>query len=158
MAAFDLPLDQLRTYTPEREDPPDFDAFWADTLATSRAAATPPSFERVDGPLRNVVVEDVTFSGFEGQRIKAWLLAPASATRPLPAVVEYVGYGGGRSLPWEWLTWSAAGYVHLVMDTRGQGSSWSTGDTPDPDASAVGGQYPGFVTRGIGSPATLTPS
>ena len=66
MAAFDLPLDQLRTYTPEREDPPDFDAFWADTLATSRAAATPPSFERVDGPLRNVVVEDVTFSGFEG--------------------------------------------------------------------------------------------
>ena len=154
MTAFDLPLDQLRAYRPEREDPPDFDAFWADTLATSRAAAVAPTFERVDGPLRNLIVDDVTFSGFDGQRIKGWFLAPADATGPLPAVVEYIGYGGGRSLPHEWLTWSAAGYAHLVMDTRGQGSAWSTGDTPDPDASATGGQYPGFVTRGIGSPAT----
>src|SRR5262245_64631937 len=126
MTAFDLPLDQLRAYRPAREEPPDFDAFWADTLATSRAAGVAPTFERVAGPLRNVIVDDVTFSGFGGQPIKAWFLAPAGASGPLPVVVEYIGYGGGRSLPWEWLTWSAAGYAHLVMDTRGQGSAWST--------------------------------
>jgi cephalosporin-C deacetylase len=104
---FDLPLDQLRAYRPERTEPPDFDAFWRDTLAASRAAAAdrPPTFDRVDGPLRAVTVDDVTFSGFAGQPIKGWFLAPAGASGPLPAVVEYIGYGGGRSHPFEWLYW-----------------------------------------------------
>jgi cephalosporin-C deacetylase len=155
MTAFDLPLDQLRAYLPERDEPADFDAFWKDTLATSRAAASAPRFERVvDGPLRTVTVDDVTFSGFGGEQIRGWFLAPAGAQGRLPTVVEYVGYGGGRSLPTERLAWPSAGYAYLVMDTRGQGSAWSQGDTPDPDASATTGQFPGFVTRGIGSAAT----
>ena len=33
MAQFDLPLAQLQQYRPDREEAPDFDAFWADTLA-----------------------------------------------------------------------------------------------------------------------------
>ena len=41
MACFDLPLDELREYRPQRDEPADFDAFWAATLAASRAAATP---------------------------------------------------------------------------------------------------------------------
>ena len=125
MSAFDLPLDQLRAFRPPRSEPDDFDAFWADTLAGSRAAAAPPRFDRVETPLRTVSVDDVTFSGFAGQPIKGWFLAPAGASGPLPAVVEYIGYGGGRSLPFEWLEWSSAGYAHFVMDTRGQGSTWS---------------------------------
>jgi len=71
---------------------------------------------------------------------------------PLPAVVEYNGYGGGRGLPHERLAWANAGYAHLFMDTRGQGSSWgSGGDTPDPVGS--GPSVPGFMTRGILDPA-----
>ena len=32
--------------------------------------------------------------------------------------------------------WALAGYVHVFMDTRGQGSGWGTGgDTPDPHGS-----------------------
>jgi cephalosporin-C deacetylase len=159
MAAFDLPLDQLRAFRPPRSEPPDFEAFWADTLAGSRAAASPPRFDRVETPLRTVTVDDVTFSGFAGQPIRGWFLAPAGASGPLPAVVEYIGYGGGRSLPFEWLDWSSAGYAHLVMDTRGQGSTWSPGATPDiveglGADGAAGGHYPGFVTRGIEQPAT----
>ena len=42
----------------------------------------------------------------------------------------------------------------LVMDLRGQGSSWRSGDTPDPDAAEETGQYPGFATRGIAAPDT----
>ena len=155
MTAFDMPLEQLYAYQPEREEPPDFDAFWAETLDSSRAAATPPTFERRDGPLRTLTVDDVSFSGFGGQRIKGWFLAPAGATAPLPTVVEYIGYGGGRSEPTEWLEWASAGYGHLVMDTRGQGSAWSRGDTPDLDADGGASQYPGFVTRGIAAPSTL---
>jgi cephalosporin-C deacetylase len=66
--------------------------------------------------------------------------------------VEYQGYGGGRGLPHERITWANAGYAHLFMDTRGQGSAWgSGGSTPDPSGS--GPQSPGFMTRGILDPA-----
>src|SRR5262245_39221308 len=131
MAAFDLPIDELRRYRPERTEPPDFDAFWSSTLAESRGLASPARFEPVASALRTVDVFDVTFAGFGGQPIRGWLLAPANAAGPLPTVVEYIGYGGGRQFPFEWLTWASAGYAHLVMDTRGQGSVWSPGDTPD---------------------------
>jgi cephalosporin-C deacetylase len=49
--------------------------------------------------------------------------------------------------------WAAAGYAHLVMDTRGQGSTWSVGDTPDRNASGAP-SHPGFMTQGILDPAT----
>jgi cephalosporin-C deacetylase len=154
MSEFDLPIDRLRVYLPERDEPDDFDAFWRGTLEMSRAAAPPPAFQRIETPLRTVTVDDVTFGGFAGQPIRGWLLAPAGASGPLPTVVEYIGYGGGRSLPFEWLQWASAGYAHFVMDTRGQGSVWSPGDTPDVDDGSTGGHHPGFVTRGIERPET----
>ncbi len=154
MAAFDLPLEQLQVYRPERDEPADFDAFWAATLATSRAAGRAPAFEPVETPLRTLRVEDVTFSGYAGQPIRGWLLTPAEASGRLPTVVEYIGYGGGRSFPTEHLLWASAGYAHLVMDTRGQGSAWSPGDTPDIEDPPATGQYPGFTTRGIDDPRT----
>ena len=47
-------------------------------------------------------------------------------------VVGYQGYGGGRGLPLEHITWANAGYAELFMDTRGQGASWgSGGETAD---------------------------
>jgi cephalosporin-C deacetylase len=39
------------------------------------------------------------------------------------------------------------------MDTRGQGSTWRVGDTSDPDPAGAP-NHPGFMTRGIGDPAT----
>ena len=94
----------------------------------------------------------MTFPGFAGDPVKAWLLLPRGAEGPLPAVVEYNGYGGGRGLPHERLGWAASGYAYLFMDTRGQGSGWgSGGSTPDPHGS--GPAAPGFMTRGIDDPA-----
>jgi cephalosporin-C deacetylase len=154
MPSIDLPLDELRRYKPDRAEPADFDDFWTATLAESRALAAPPRFEPYRSSLRTLDVFDVTFSGFAGQPIKAWLLTPAATTGRLPAVVEYIGYGGGRQFPYGWLTWASGGYAHLVMDTRGQGSEWSPGDTPDIESPAAGGQHPGFMTRGIDHPDT----
>ncbi|WP_353826878.1 acetylxylan esterase [Agromyces sp. SYSU T0242] len=152
MPFFDLPADELRAFRPEVAEPVDFDAFWTETLAASRAFATPPRVARVDSPLSVVDVHDVEFSGFAGDPVKGWLLTPAGAEGPLPAIVEYVGYGGGRGLPHERLQWAASGYAHLVMDTRGQGSAWGTGGgTPDPHGT--GPSFPGFMTRGIHDPA-----
>lgn len=154
MAQFDLPLDDLRTYRPARAEPDDFDAFWAATLTSSRAAGSPPVFQNVDNRLRTVRSADVTFSGYGGQPIKAWLVWPADADGPLPTVIEYLGYGGGRGRAWSWLFWASAGYAHLVMDTRGQGAEWQSGDTSDIEPTGTGPQYPGVMTRGILDPST----
>jgi cephalosporin-C deacetylase len=40
------------------------------------------------------------------------------------------------------------------MDTRGQGSSWLRGDTPDNYDQDAGPHFPGFMTQGILSPET----
>lgn len=152
MPLFDLPIEQLETYLPPREEPEDFDSFWRQTLAEAHQVPLDAQFEPVDLGLSLVDVFDVTFNGFGGQPIKAWLILPKSAARPLPCVVEYVGYGGGRGLPIEWLPFSNAGFAHFVMDTRGQGSVWRVGDTPDLELEGGNPQHNGFMTRGILNP------
>jgi cephalosporin-C deacetylase len=150
MAEFDMPLEELRKYRPTLPEPSDFDRFWADTLAGSPVGVA--TFEPFDAGLRAIDSFDVTFPGFDGQPVRGWLHLPAHRESALPCVVEYIGYGGGRGLAHERLMWAVAGYAHFVMDTRGQGSTWSVGETPDPDAGQPA--EPGFMTRGIGAPQT----
>ncbi|MFJ5263256.1 acetylxylan esterase [Streptomyces sp. NPDC088387] len=151
MALFDLPLDELRDYRADSTAPEDFDAFWSKTLQEAREYDLDARFEPVDTGLATLRTYDVTFAGFGGHPVKGWLTLPATAEEPLPLVVEFVGYGGGRGLPVEHLLWASSGRAHFVMDTRGQGSAWGGGgDTPDPVAG--GPAYPGFMTRGIEAP------
>lgn len=156
MPFFDLPLEQLQTYRPPRDEPADFDAFWQQTLEEVRQQPLNPIFAPADFGLASVETFDVTFSGYGGQPIKGWLQIPRHPAREgaLPCVVEYLGYGGGRGFPTDWLLWSSAGYAHLVMDTRGQGSAWLKGDTADPEPDGANPHYPGFMTRGILRPTT----
>ena len=154
MALFDLPLTELRTYRSATGEPAGFGDFWSRTLDEARAAAKPVELVETETPLRGVTTYDVTFTGFAGQPVKAWLNVPAGASGPLPIAVEFIGYGGGRGLPVDWLLWSAAGYAHLVMDTRGQGGGWRGGDTPDQDVDGAGPSTPGQMTRGVRSPET----
>ena len=155
----DLNEEQLRGYLPDRTEPADFDAFWSATLAEVRLHPLAARFTPADVGLPGVTVQDVSFAGFGGEQVRGWFLAPpgasasvgGSASAGLPCVVEFIGYGGGRGLAHEKLMWSSAGYAHLIMDTRGQGSIWSVGDTPD--NAAAGPQAPGFLTRGIENPA-----
>ncbi|MTE21891.1 alpha/beta fold hydrolase [Streptomyces sp. TRM43335] len=150
MPLTDLPLDQLRDYRPEVAEPEDFDDFWSKTLAAARAAASGPAeYRRVeDAPLTTVEVFDVRFPGWGGQPVAAWLILPRGADGPLPAVVNYIGYGGGRGLYIEHLLWSAAGYATFVVDSRGQGH-----DTPDPEPATTPQYVGGFMTRGLDDPA-----
>ena len=150
MPLYDLPRSELVEYAPDLRWPPDLEGFWSATLAESRAAAVPPLFTKVDSGLRLVETFDVTFSGFGGHPVRGWLHLPASAESPLAAVVRYQGYGGGRGLAHEVSAWALAGYADFLMDTRGQGSAWSPGDTVDPAGS--GPSQPGFMTRGILAP------
>lgn len=148
MPRFDFGLDELRAYRPTVSVPHDFDEFWSQTLVESRAAAREVSAETFETSLTAFDVLDVEYSGFGGHPVKAWFIAPAGAEGPLPTIIDYNGYGGGRGLPHERLGWAGAGYAYLFMDTRGQGSAWGTGGgTPDPVGS--GPSLPGFMTRGI---------
>lgn len=154
MALFDLPLETLRSYRPELAEPEDLDGFWAETLGRARSASTPLlRADRVDNGLRLVETWDITFAGHDGSEVRGWYNRPAHATEDLPVIVEYIGYGGGRGEPLERLAWAAAGYAHLLMDTRGQGAGWGSGGaTADPVGSAPAS--PGVMTRGITSPHT----
>ncbi|MCW2880018.1 MAG: acetylxylan esterase [Sphaerisporangium sp.] len=152
MALFDLPLESLREYRPERDEPADFDAFWKQTLDEASSHDLAADFAAYDAPLTGVRAYDTTFAGWGGHPIRAWMLVPAGATR-LPCVVQYIGYNGGRGLPIDHLAWPVAGFATLVVDTRGQGAHnpSSPGATGDP----YGGdhaQAPGMMTRGILDP------
>lgn len=152
MAFFDLSLDELKKYKPARAEPADFDSFWANTLAETRAFPLDAKFEKIDYGLVAQETFDVTFNGFGGQPVKGWLILPTHRKAKLPVVVEYIGYGGGRQFGFNWLLWASVGYAHFVMDTRGQGSTWSHGDTPDLYADGGNAHFPGSMTKGILDP------
>lgn len=150
---FDLPLAELEAFKPEVAEPDDFDEFWARQLSEVSFYPISATFAPAEHLLETVEIFDVTFSGFCNNEIRGWLMLPKHRSGPLPTIVEYIGYGGGRGLPHESLLWSAGGYAHFVMDTRGQGSQWSMGSSADPvdsgDPSA-----PGYLTKGVQSPET----
>jgi len=150
MAAFDLTLPELERYRPYVDEPSDFDAFWQNTLTESRDRYAAPEFAEYESELVAVRVFDVTFHGYQGQPVKGWFLVPAAAPAPLPCVVEYLGYGSGRSLPTERLLWSVAGYAHFIMDNRGS----PTAETPDVSDFVTRPHVPGVLTRGIEDPST----
>jgi cephalosporin-C deacetylase len=150
---FDLALDALRAYRPELPVPDDLAAFWATTLADARSYPLDATFAPIDNGLAVVDTFDVTYRGFGGSPIRGWLHLPSSRHGPLPGVVEFGGYGSGRGLSHERIFWAIAGYAHLMMDTRGQGSSWFIGETPDPDGNGAAAQA-GFMTQGVLDPAT----
>lgn len=148
MAFFDYPLEELLEYLPRRTEPNDFEQFWIESLYETKAFELKPTFIKYDSYLKTLDVYDVSFGGYKGQRVKGWLILPRNTEGKLPCVVEYVGYGGGRGYPHDWLFWASAGYAHFVMDTRGQGSTWRIGETPDIDECG-NPQFPGFMTKGI---------
>ncbi len=132
------------------EEPSDFDAFWAATLAATRSFDLDLTITEEQSPYELVDVFDVTFSGFNGHRIRAWLRVPHGIA-PTATVLHLRGYGMGRGLPGELVPWPLAGYACLTLDTRGQGASGTPGDTPDP-FPGTGPEHAGFLTRGIGAP------
>jgi cephalosporin-C deacetylase len=151
----DMPLEQMRTYAGSAAEPPDFDAFWTETISEARASGqaaeiSAPALTPEATGLATLDVYDLVFPGYGGEPVRGWLRVPHGLTAPVPAVVQFVGYGGGRGAATEELLWASAGYAHIHMDTRGQGSVGSIGATPD--TGPVAPSAPGVITRGIGDP------
>jgi len=158
----DLDETALREYRSTYKAPGDFDDFWRRTLDEAAEIPLDVRITPVETGLRTIDVYDVTFAGFGGHPIRAWLRMPRPAAGadgrrdtapPLPGIVQFHGYGSGRGHALDDLLWASAGYVHLLMDARGQGGDHAGGDTGDPVGSA-GPAQPGFLTRGLESPET----
>ena len=146
-----MPLAELERYQGRADLPVDFRDFWQETLSTARQAGGEVRLTPVTTQLRGIDAWDMTFSGFNGEPIRAWLRIPKGASGPLPAIVTFVGYNGGRGHVLENLLWVSAGYVSIHMDVRGQGAS-RVGATSDPWPSDP--QVPGVMTKGISDPRT----
>lgn len=137
---------ELREVRSAQSEPADFDEFWRTTIDAARAFDIDVALEPVPTGLRTIDVYEVGYRGFGGHRIHGWLRVPAGTLERderLPAVVHFTGYGAGRGNPLDDLAIASAGFVHLTMDTRGQGS----GVTADPVGSGPSGG--GFITRGL---------
>ncbi len=151
MPLTDLSLPDLWALQADIPEPVGLDAFWQSTFVEASAIPLDVHVVPARSPLETIATFDVTFAGFGGAPIKAWLHLPRLADAPpRPGVVQFQGYNGGRGLAHEHTFWASAGYPHLVMDTRGQGSGWTTGATHDP--GPTGPAQAGFLTRGIESP------
>jgi cephalosporin-C deacetylase len=157
----DLDEAGLRQYRSAYRAPAGFGEFWRRTLDEAAGIPLDVRIARVETNLDTVDVYDLTFAGYGGHPIRAWLRMPRlpfggngrDAGRPLPGVVQFHGYGSGRGHALDDLLWASAGYAHLLMDTRGQGGGHAGGDTGDPVGSE-GPAQPGFLTRGLQSPET----
>lgn len=155
MPMFDLPLPALESYSPDLPVPDDLATFWTDTLTETRAHELALTREPYENKLALIDTEDLGYAGFGGTTVRAWLHRPAGASGPLPTVVQYHGYSGGRGFPHAATLWAQAGYAHLVMDTRGQGWNRGTGGastTADWSPAAGLNHAPGFMTSGITDP------
>jgi cephalosporin-C deacetylase len=85
---------------------------------------------------------------------RPWPDSPALDARLatwIEAVVQYIGYSGGRGLVNQNTRWAQAGYAHFIMDTRGQGYGGFVGETPDAHPSAGQVAHAGLTTRGVNS-------
>ena len=153
MAFFDLPKEELERYTPQRNEPSDFDGFWERTFAEHGSG--PLDFECVPVETHLKVLEafDVSWNGFDGTRVHGWLVLPRGVEGQLPAVVQYTGYSCGRGMPFDNIAYAVGGYAHFIIDARGQG--WRT---PSPIegthdvAIHTSGSVPGLMTMGVLDP------
>jgi len=153
MPRTDLPLDELRLYEPEATEPPDLDAFWAQTLAQARSTAPELELGAEQPKLAGVSTYQVRFRGLDDAPIAdGWrdrmgpALIPGSSTTTATAA-------GGR--PLELYPIAAQGMVVLSMDCRGQ-----DGDSPTcppwTAATTSVGSPEGFRTLRPTTTATFT--
>ena len=147
-------LPELELYRPDVAEPDDFDEFWQRTLDEARAFPAEPVVERVASPLTQVEVHDVTFNGFAGQPVKAWLLLPSGSGRRRAAARRHrVPRLRRRTRPAA--REARVGGIRLRASHHGHprpGQRLGHRRRHPRPRRAPGPSSPGFMTRGIQSP------
>lgn len=159
MALTDLTLAELREFEPDVDMPADFRQFWEQTLKQARSRIAEKGaqvkIEPAQTPFEQVDFYDLQFPGFDADPIHAWLSGPAGfmESGSYPVMLHYHGYGGGRGIPGAYPHWAMSGYIHVSMDSRGQGGDFG-GYSVTPDPYPASHHARGFTTNGIESRET----
>ncbi|MDA7026438.1 acetylxylan esterase [Bacillus sp. CLL-7-23] len=144
---YDLPLDQLYTYQPERTATEDFEDFWKESLAELTKVKAEPELKQFDYPADGIQVYWLTYKSSGGALIKGWYAVP-DQKGPHPAIVKYHGYNASYDGDiHDIVNWALHGYATFGMLVRGQNSSEDTSGSPH-------GHVPGWMTKGILTPKT----
>ena len=118
---FDLPFEQLQTYSGTNPRPADFDRFWTEGLTEMRAID--PQVELIPAEFQVPGVECLHFyfTGVDGARVHAKLLRPRQISSPCPAILLFHGYSCNSS-DWSYkLNYVSQGSIVAALDCRGQG-------------------------------------
>lgn len=120
MPNIDLPLDELKKYRGTNPTPLNMFEFWQESLDELRetkagVVITPAEFQT---PLCDCY--DLTFKGIDDEKIYVKMLLPKNISKPVPALVEFHGYGGNSG---DWsrrMVYPASGIAYFAMDCRDQ--------------------------------------
>jgi cephalosporin-C deacetylase len=143
MASVDWPYEQLIDYTPELTKKDDFDTFWDQNLQHSNGLALNPEFQLLEDDLPGANVYDVAFDGADGVRVRGWFMTPLNVDKPLPTVVQFIGYTGGRDYPHALAPYVLNGFCAFIMDSRGMGGNSGL------RLNTSHGAQSGFISHGI---------
>ncbi|WP_438421166.1 cephalosporin C deacetylase [Bacillus siamensis] len=142
MQLYDLPLDQLQTYKPNKTAPHDFADFWASSLHELAKEEAKPDLMPESYPADGVKVFRLKYRSFGKAEIEGWYAVP-DRKGPHPAIVKYHGYNASYDGDiHDIVNWALHGYAAFGMLVRGQHSSTDTSVSPH-------GHVPGWMTKGI---------
>lgn len=120
-------LEEYQSYLPPLTKRPDFDEFWARTIAEKETVPLDAVLERQDYPSPYVRVYALTYAGFDGTPVHGWYLLPAfTPPGKLPILIQYHGFTGSRGYPHEYLPWVMLGMAVVAVDCRQQGGDTGT--------------------------------
>jgi cephalosporin-C deacetylase len=118
---FDLPFEQLQTYSGTNPRPADFDLFWEKNLQEMRAIDAQVELIPAKFQVPGVECAHLYFTGVEGARVHAKFLRPKTIASPRPAILFFHGYSN-NSHDWsDRLNYVSMGYIVAALDCRGQG-------------------------------------
>lgn len=145
MKEFDLSLEELRTYKPQKTKKDDFDTFWRKNIEKAKLQPLNIDSKIVDEDHKGMIVEEIYIDGFEDSRIRLRYVRPSNISRQeeIPTLIQFHGYNWDTQHPLSVAHWILAGYGVILVDTRGQGLY-----SPD-DNNYSNGAYTGFLTKGI---------
>lgn len=142
MIDFDLPLEELKKYHGNTPLPPDFDAFWRESLKVASQHQAKPRLEAADFKSEAVECFDLYFSALDGSEIHAKYLRPKGAAK-CPVLFQFHGYTGNSGNWVDKLGWAGEGFAVAALDCRGQSGR-------SQDASArLGNTFLGHLARGL---------
>lgn len=142
MPVFELPLDQLLTYSGRNPRPDGFDAYWQRALSELDGVEPAPELQPADFESERSECFDLWFRGVGGARLHALYVRPRGEG-PHPLLLQFHGYGGGSGDWYRRLGYAAEGIAVAALDVRGQG-----GRSEDP-GGVPGNTLHGHIVRGL---------